>query len=105
MRGPLLFIDLIPELRDLPEDSGSHLAWKYYHKSLLHWESWLGYAGLAGCLYLWDKSVSYFSNIIKVEWVSVFEMLSLLMFGTLGALIHNLLVVHAVNREIRKQRD
>ena len=102
MRWPIFFVDLIPELKNLPEDQGSKLAWKYYRKSFLAWEWWLGYVGLAGCLCIWEKSVGYFSSILKGEWVSVFKILSLLVFATLGALIHNLLVIHAINRAIRR---
>ena len=105
MRGPILFIDLIPELRDLPEDIGTKLARKYYYKCILRWEWWLGYVGLAGCICLWDELVNYFTNFLNGEWVSVFEVLSLIVFGALGALIHNLLVVHAINRELRKQKQ
>ena len=105
MKGPIIFIDLIPELRDSPEDLILQTSWKYYYKCLLHWESWLGFVGLAGCLCLWDSWISLFSIIIRVEWVSVFEMFSLLAFSTLGVLIHNLLMVHAINREFRKEKD
>lgn len=105
MRRPLkLFVDLIPDLRDLPENLVQELYWKYYLRSFHNWELWGGLLGLVGCIYLWDRCVNLFSSVFSIQWMSFFEIFSLIVFTVLGFLIYHLFMVHAINREIRKQK-
>ena len=106
MRRPIkLFVDLIPELRDLPDDQAQQLFWKYYIKSFRRWEIWLGLVGLAGCICLWDRIINLLPSLVSASWVSTLELFLLVIFTILGMLIYNLLVVHAINREFRKEKD
>jgi len=82
------FADLIPELRDSPPEQAQAMYWRYYFKSFKHFELWLGFMGLAGCISLWDRCVTFLSNNISSKWMPVLEVLLLVIFTVFGMYIN-----------------